>query len=240
MPDAPSDAPRPLTPLASRRAWTEPRVRLWWLMAAAVLLAILAYAGDRLWDRRAENQLIANGVPVTATVVSTEQHATAGQTAAVDEPVTIGFAWHGKPVNAQGTLTRPSFIGRTVDVHVDPADPTNWTDRTAPTPLSDALFVGLLLLPIAPVLLGVAWLARRSVVRTYRTGASAVAVVSARRQVPIAPLSHAVRCSFRDGTDRRLHTVYVPRGGGRLAKGDVLWVVLPPRRGKPVAAMWFE
>ncbi len=231
--------PRPLTPLAARRAWTEPTVRLWWLMALAVLLMILCYAADRLWARHVENRLIATGLPVQARVISTGLHATPGQTADVGDPAAVGIQWHGQPTRLQGSLTRPSFIGATIPIHVDPSDPTVWTDQAEATPLAHALFVGLLLLPIVPVLLGIAALKRRGVARAWQLGVARAAVVVARHQTPIAPLSYALRCRWRDG-ERRLFTVHVPRAGRSLAKGDELWVIVPQGRGRPVAAMWFE
>ena len=235
----PPVVPRPLTPLATWRAWTEPSVRLWWLLALAVIVAIGVYAADRLWARHAENQLISAGVAVRATVRGTPNHQTAGQTADADDEATVSFYWHGQPQAVSGTLTRSTTVGATIPIHVDPADPTRWTDQVEATPLLDALFVGLLLLPIVPVLAAVAAVRRRAVVRTWRLGRAAVAVVSDRRQVPIAPMSYAVRCSLREGPDRRIRTVYVPRAGRTLVEGDELAVILPPRRGRPVAAMWF-
>ena len=236
---APPACPRPPTSLSRRRAWTEPSVRLWWLMALAVLVMILCYAADRLWARHVENRLIATGLLVDARVISAGLHGTFGQTADVGDPVAIGIQWHGQATRLQGTLTRASFIGLTIPIHVDPTDPTVWTDQAAATPMVNALFVGLLLLPIVPVLAGVAALRRRGLLRTWQSGAAQPAVVSDRRQTPIAPLSYAVRCSWRDG-DRRLFTVYVPRHGRSLARGDELWILVPPGRGRPVAAMWFD
>ncbi len=239
LPPPPPPAPRPLTPLAARRAWTEPTVRRWWLLAAAVLLAIGAYAADRLAARHTENRLIESGVAVPAHVVRTVAHATPGQTALADDVVDVTFDWHGQPTPGSGTLTRSTLIGATIPIHVDPADPTVWTDQAEPTPLLNALFVGLLLLPLVPALGAIAWADRRAVARAYRLGRPALAVVADRRQVPIAPMSFAVRCSLRDGTDRRLRTVYVPHAGRTLAKGDDLWVIVPARRGRWLAALWF-
>ena len=239
-PSPPPPAPRPLTPRAARRAWTEPAVRLWWLMAVAVAVVILAYAADRLWARHVENRLVATGAAVTAKVVGTNLHATPGQTADAGEPASVAIEWDGRPMRLNGVLTQSTRIGATLAIRVDPSDPTLWTDRTAATPLGHALFVGLLLLPIVPALAAVAAVRRRAVARAWQLGPAAVAVVSDRRQTPVAPLSYAVRCSLRDGGDRRLFTVYVPRGGRPPAKGDDLWLVLPIGRGRPVAATWFS
>jgi hypothetical protein len=238
-PDAIPPPPRPLTSIAARRAWTEPSVRLWWLMALAVLAMILAYAADRLWDRHVENRLIANGLPLAAKVLGTPDHHTPGQTADPGDAVSLTISWRGQATQVVGALTRPSTIGNTIAIRVDSSDPRNWTDQTEPVPLANALFVGLLLLPIVPLLAAVAAVRRRGMTETWQLGELALAVVTDRRQVPIAPLSYAVRCSLPDGGDRRLRTVYVPPAGRLLGKGDALWLILPPGRGRPVAAMWF-
>ncbi len=234
----PPPPPRPLTRRAARAAWTEPAVRLWWAVAAAILAAVLAYAGQRLWVRHGEGRLIAAGVPVMARVVGTGDHSAAGQTADAGVLATVEFPWHGQPVRSAQMLTINTRVGATIPIHVGADDPAVWTDQTAVTPVADTLAVGLAVLPVAAAFGLVAAGVRAGVARTVRLGDPAVAVVADRRQVPIAPLSYAVRCSLRDGPDRRLRTVYVPRAGRSLAKGDELWVLLRPR-GRAVAAMWF-
>ena len=236
----PPAAPRPLTRRAALAAWTEPSVRLWWLLAAVLAGVVVALTAGRLWARHGETRLIVDGAAVAARVVGSGDHATVGQTAAAGEPALVEFEWHGQPVRTANPLTAPSTIGATIPIRVDPADPTLWTDRSTATPVADALDVGLVLLvTLVPPVMAVAVLKRRARLRTWRSGEAAIGVVADRRQVPIAPLSYAVRCSLRDGTDRRLRTVYVPAAGRRLAKGDELWVLVPPGRGRAVAAMWF-
>ena len=239
-PEPPPDPPRPLTPKAARRAWVEPTVRPWWLMAIAVLLAVGGYSVAQLVERSALNRLMTAGVPVAAKVVSTDNRSIVGQAATTEEQANLTFDWHGQPSTARGFLSRNSTIGATIPIRVDPADPTVWTDQTEPAPLVRSLFVGLAVLPLAPALLAVAVVRRRAVARTVRLGRAAVAVVADRRQTPIAPFSYAVRCALRDGADRRLRTVYVPHVGRSLAKGDEVWLILPlARGGRPVAAAWF-
>ena len=239
-PDAPPDPPRPLTPRAARRAWVEPTVRPWWLMAAAVLLAVGGYSVAQLVERANLNRLTTAGVPVAAKVVSTDNRSIVGQAATTEEQANLTFDWHGQPTTARGFLSHNSTIGATIPIRVDPADPTVWTDQTESAPLVRSLFVGLAVFPLVPVLLAVAVVRRAAVARTVRLGRAAVAVVADRRQTPIAPLSYAVRCALPDGADRRLRTVYVPHVGRSLAKGDEIWLLLPIGRGRPVAAAWFE
>jgi hypothetical protein len=218
----------------------EPAVRVWWLMAAAVLVMVLAFAADRLWSRHLENRLIATGVPTEGKVLSSGQHATPGQTADPGDPVAVGIQWHGQPMRLSGSLATQSFIGATIQLHVDPHDPTLWTDQTTATPIARSLFVGFLALPIVLLLVAVAAVRARGVGRTWETGSAVAAVVHDRRQTPLAPMTYAVRCSLRDGGDRRLFTVHVPRGGTSLGKGDEIDIVRPTGRGRPVAVRWFD
>ena len=236
----PPAVPRPLTRRAAWAAWTEPSVRLWWLLAGAVAVAVVGLMVQRLWARQGESRLIATGAAVAARVVSSGDHATPGQMADAGRPAMVEFGWHGQPIRTVNVLTATSTVGATVPVRVDPTDPTLWTDRTAPTSVADAVGVGLaLLVTLVPLVMSIAVFKRRARVRAWRLGGAVEAVVADRRQVPIAPLSYAVRCSLRDAADRRLRTVYVPPAGRSLAKGDALWVLVPPGRGRAVAAMWF-
>ena len=228
------DPPRPLSPTAARRAWTEPTVRPWWLIAAVVMVAAVGYVIAMLVEVVPENRRVTRGTAVMAMVERTVAHQIAGQSADAGDNVNVSFIWHGERHTSNGWLTRSTVVKATIPIRVDPGDPAKWTDRTEPTPLLPAMVVGLLALPLVPVLLAVAWARRQSVARTYRRGRSAVAIVNDRRTVPIAPLSYAVRCRLRDADgDRRLHTVYVPHAAGRpLAKGDAVWDH-PPRRPRP-------
>jgi hypothetical protein len=51
-------------------------------------------------------------------------------------------------------------------------------------------------------------------------------------------MSYAVRCSMQDLRTRNLFTVYVPRIGIGLNKGDLIWVIATPKKGNPLAALW--
>ena len=236
-------AVRTVTPRVSRRAWADPAVRTWWLLAVAVALAVAAYAASQGVERATENRLIRDGVPVQATVMGNSQKATPGMAIVADqEDVTVEFPWKGSPARPLGHLTRNATIGEVVSLHVDPADVTQWTDRTEPTPLLTRLFVGVAILPVVPVLFAVAWVIRRRVLKTYAAGTPAVATVAGRGQSPVAPMSYAVRCSVNDSADRTIHTVFVPRRAVPRPpiKGDGIDVIVPAGGGRPVAAAWFE
>src|SRR2546423_15682013 len=93
----PPAAPRPMTPLARRRAWTEPTVRVWWLIALGILLLIAAYVADRAWAWRGRNKLITDGTPVTAKIVEANGQAGSPLEGVPGSPVPTGFAWQGQP-----------------------------------------------------------------------------------------------------------------------------------------------
>ncbi len=246
LPEGPVAPPREVSGLADRRAWTEPGVRVWWMLAIVILLIVAVYAVDRFWAWHVQNRLIVDGTLVSAKVASAGGLTIENENVAADSAVALTFDWKGKPQQVVGFLEgRPAgnyiTIGKMVPIRVDPDDPTVWTYRTENTILIHELFVGLIVLPLAPILAGVAIYRRKKVLQTLRHGEAALAVVSERRQTPIAPLSYMVRCSLRDRPDRRIHVVHVPRGGAVLGKGDLLWVLLPPvRNGPMVAMMWFE
>ena len=118
-------AVRTVTPRVSRRAWADPAVRTWWLLAVAVALAVAAYAASQGVERATEIRLIRDGVPVQATVMGNSQKATPGMAIVADqEDVTVEFPWKGSPARPLGHLTRNATIGEVVSLHVDPADVT--------------------------------------------------------------------------------------------------------------------
>jgi hypothetical protein len=240
----PPVAPRALTPLARRRAWTEPAVRTWWLIAVAVLLLIVIFAFDRIWSWGVENKLIKSGTSIQAKVIEANGQQVSNLKQPPDSPVQIEFDWHGQVQRPRGFLegwTTYIVVGQPVPVRVDPNDPARWTARTESTSLGTALFVGVMFLPVVPLLLAIAWLKHRRILRTWQNGEATQAVVLERNQTPIAPLSYTIRCSLRDRRDKRIFTVFVPRSGASLQKNDLFWLILPQSKsGTPVSAMWFE
>jgi hypothetical protein len=238
-----------LTPLVRRRGWTEPSIRVWWLLAIVLLGLILIYALDNLWSWGTESHLIRQGTVVQATVVEANINAANplsihGENVEPDAELRLKFDWHGKPVQVVGQLdgrTERIAIGQIVPIRVDPNNPSRWTYRAEPASLAQSLFIGLALLPILPLLIIVAAIKRKKLLRIWQQGEAVVGIVADRRQTPIAPRTYAIRCSLRDHRDKRLHTVYVPRGGTTLNPGDPIWLLIPRQRGaKAVAAAWFE
>jgi hypothetical protein len=234
----PPDAPRTLTMSIRRSVLLEPRVRRWWLLAILIALLFCGYAGDRLWARRVEAQLIHNGTPMHAKISGAENKIT-GMPIGPGDLVQLELNW---PDNTQehvtGHLSTKSVVGDDVDIHVDPADHSNWTDRTQPISLLDSLVIGLFVLPLIPVVLVAGYAQANTLMNLWKSGAVAVAVIYDRKQSPIAPLSYALRCSLQNNRQKTLFTVFVPRIGYGLEKGDLIWVITPPKKGRPLAVLW--
>jgi hypothetical protein len=244
-PGAPPGVPRAATPLARKRAWTEPSVRTWWLIALAMLVLIAIFSIDRMWSWGEQNQLVNHGTVVQAKVVEANGQQVSSLKQPPDSQVQLEFDWHGQlqrpPRATLDGWTEYIVVGQTIPIRVDPNDPSKWTASNEPPSLGSALLVGLMFLPLVPILLLVALLKRKRVMHTWQTGEATLGVVVERSQSPIAPLSYTVRCSLRDRRDKRIFTVFVPRVGASLQKNDLLWLILPAgKHPSPVAAMWFE
>jgi hypothetical protein len=140
--------------------------------------------------------------------------------------------------SSTGMMHTASAVGARVNLHYDPANPLVWTDQIAPPGWIETVFGVIFILPVALLFGLVAWWQTARIGKTWQTAPAYVAVVADRKQTPVAPLSWAVRCSLRDGNDRRLFVVHVPRGRIDLSPGSEIWVLVP-KRGKAVATGWF-
>jgi hypothetical protein len=233
--------PRDLTPAVRRRAWGDPLVRFWWLTAAVMLLIalVLATMSYLEWSRLA--RAIRPGVVVMAKLTSTEGDTRVGRSVTSTMRIGMDFTYNGKEYkDVQGVLTglqQQVRVGDQIPLHIDPNDPLNWTVRDKLPPLALAMIGPILVLPVALICGLIAVANRSSVLKTYRDGRLADAIVAANKQTPLAPRSRAVRCSLTAGS--RMMEVYVPNTAGRLNEGDPVQVLVPTR-GRPLAAAWFE
>jgi hypothetical protein len=236
-PPPPPPPPRPVTSAANRRSWTEPLVRFW-ILATAGLLAIGGwFVTQQLIASRSEQWLIAHGAAVNAVLIETNGDSRTGAKFPPGSPCTLKFDWQGQTVNVHGTLTSNAFLtnGQTVQLHVDPNDPTDWTDRTKPEPLAHRLVAGTVIIPAALITALAAVLLRQRVLRVWREGQSFLYTVVDARYSALAPLSHTVRCVVSTGRDSTVITVHLPMKLPRPQHGDVLWLIHP--QGKPKAAI---
>src|SRR5215212_7946224 len=72
LPPSPPTPPRAITKGALRRSWAEPRVRNSWLIASAMFLIALFFAGSRLATSFRDYSLIKNGTRVEASIIDAE------------------------------------------------------------------------------------------------------------------------------------------------------------------------
>jgi len=240
----PPTPPRPVTPRAGRRAWTDPRVRFWW-GAGLVLVAAAGYLlVNRTVTWRQNSRLSVEGTPVRAKILQAEESVASGKTVAGDKPVRLRFEFNGKTydVTAQYLDGRRGddylVVGSDIPIRVDPNDPTHWTPRTSPAPLAPELIGGEIVLGIgaAVVLLGV-WM-RSRLLRTWKNAKAVAAVVLEARHTALSPGSWAVKCSPVEESDTRVFEVFM-RPRAEVSQGTVFWILLPDG-GRPVAAEWFE
>jgi len=242
-PPPPAPPPRPVTVTANRRSWSEPLVRFW-ILATAALLGIGGwFVTQQFMASRSEQWLIAHGATVNAVLIEANGDSRTGKQSPPGTPCTLKFDWQGQTVNVHGTLTSNNFLtnGQTVQLHVDPNDPTDWTDRQEPEPLAHRLIAGAVIIPAALIAALAAVFLRQRVLRVWREGQSFLYTVVETRYSALAPLSHSVRCVVSTGRDSTVITVYLPRKLPRPQRGEVLWLIHRP--GKPkfvIAAIAYE
>lgn len=251
----PADAPRDVASrLIRKRAWTEPRVRLWWVLGIAIAVLMTYLFATQAANWWAQRRLLNRGTVVQAIIIEAKTDlndiTVPGKSMAPDSTCVMRFEISGKQYEVMGQL--PEHIERgehivtgpekPVTLHVDPNDPTQWTDRTTSPPFLSRQMIGVAIgAPIAIVLIVAAVLKRRGVLRVWRDGQAAPALVVGTSQTPVAPRCRVVRCTPADSADKRVFTVYLPAEARHISSGDFVWVV--HRNGKPepcYAAAWFD
>ena len=207
----PSAAPRELTPRVRRRSWVEPRVRVWWMLAAALIAVAGYFVAVQLARSAQDRWLINNGTAVQAKVLDA----------------------NGNPLqnkNYPPEDQRAAVItGGHVKLFVDPNNSSRWTDRTEIDLAHDTL-VGVMLAPIALILLIVAFVKRAGILRVWRTGAPLRAIVVDARQTAAAPLSRLVRFTPGGTGGKRIFTTLIPARLGAPRPGDAIWLIAPENR----------
>jgi len=232
---------RPITTFVRRRAWSDPRVRSWWVLALVLLViaAYLAVVQYRDWSRL--HRAVSSGVIVPARVDREEWDNRVGKKVSPGATVGITYKYNGVTYTQEGTLyglNTFAIVGQDVPVHIDPKDPSNWTARNDTPSLAVAMVGALLVLPTAMLAGLLAVFARHKVLATYRHGQAVALTVASNRQTPLAPRSRAIKCALPPSG--RLIEVFVPGAMASLAEGETVTVIVPPRGGRPIAAAWFE
>jgi hypothetical protein len=255
QPDGLPPPPRPITARVRRRAWADPPVRLWWGAALALVLLGLYLCGQQVLSWRRQVWLVEHGTEVTATVKQANNELFRRKQPG-DASVVLAFEWQGKPYQVSGILEGRNprdqiSVEDKVPIRIDPNDPDTWTARGDRPPLGVELVGGGILIGLAVLAVLPAVVLRGRVLRTWRDGPPARAVIVGRHQTALAPRARAVRCMLdeagppgeadapaeSDGGERRVMTVYAPAS---VAWGEELTVLVPPGGGRPLAVAWFE
>jgi len=236
--DGPPQTPRTITPHVLARSWMEPRVRCWWLSGAALVLIGIIFVGQQLISYLRESRLIRTGKTVDALVVEAQGSSRHGEPAPPGTQFSVSFPWNGSNVRVSLVSDNYTFVDKHIQLHVNPNDPTEFTDRSSPEPFFRGLIAGAVV--ILPVLAGTvvaAWLARKQVLATWQQGITDIYGVIDARNTALAPRSHSVRCIRADGTDLRIVTVYVPNHVADPREGDLLWLVHPRNNSRAALAV---
>ena len=242
---APSAPPRELTRRVGRRAWAQPHVRFWWLIA--VVLGVIALGSGILaaadWNH--ERRLVSEGTPINAVVQQAGDQTLAGRKQPPDTLCILRFDWQGSPHVTQAAYLagRDEFVAPqdVVRIFVNPKDPDDWTARTSPGPIGPRLLGAEIALVAGLAALAIGWLSRARVLDVWRNGQAVESLVIEGRNTALAPLSRAVRCTPVEDADARVFSVYVPARAGKLERGDRIWVLTRNgRTGGAQAALWFD
>lgn len=231
----PSAAPRELTSRVRRRSWVEPRVRVWWMLAAALIAVAGYFVAVQLARSAQDRWLINNGTAVQAKVLDANGNPLQNKNYPPEDRAVFKLRYEiaGKtPVEMTTQLKdqRAAVItGGHVKLFVDPNNPSRWTDRTEIDLAHDTL-VGVMLAPIALILLIVAFVKRAGILRVWRTGAPLRAIVVDARQTAAAPLSRLVRFTPGGTGGKRIFTTLIPARLGAPRPGDAIWLIAPENR----------
>ncbi len=231
----PPEAPRTVSPGIYRRAWVEPRVRVWW--AAGVLLALIGvmFVVGTFRSRAHEAWLIEHGLKINAKVVAANGEYVKNRKESPSGIVVLEFPWNGEP----GYQPRPRPLegredyittGSLLPIHVNPNDPEDWTWLSEPLPLLQRTVGAIVAFPLALLALLMAWLTRGRTLGTWLTGESVEALVLETHFTAIAPLCRAARVTPGQEYDNRVYTVYLPRSLSGLQRGDALFIIRQSNR----------
>jgi hypothetical protein len=230
----PPRPPRSVTKSARRRAWAEPRTRVW-LLSGIVLLLIAAgclVQESNTW--RASRSILDKNTPVSAVIAAIDGVDRKGYTVSVnaaDSKCTFKFTYNGQDYSVDGSIADQgddggAVVGRNITLHIDPADPASrWTAVTGNTSLGIQLVGFWVTFPVAVTLLALAVWQRSRVLAIWVNGREEQCVVIDTSQSALAPLSLAVRCTPVNGFDRHVATVVIPRRVNTLRAGDEIWII---------------
>lgn len=235
-----AQTPRPVTARARRRAWAEANVRLWWMSALAIGFVAAWLVSAEVIDGLSKRARLRSGIPVVATIDTVAGKAV--RTRGTPMNVRLRYTVKGADIvdTQEKTIEATSGAdvirgGDTLPIRVDPNDLTQWIEDRPPPSMLGSLGISLAILPIALLLLLVAFVKRNSVLGVWRDGQPDVATVVSHKSSSLSPASQLLSVTLDGDASKRVVTLLHPRRLGRLNPGDILAVVAPP--GKPQRAI---
>jgi hypothetical protein len=236
--------PRAITPRARRRSWNEAAVRVWAILSVLVLLCTIYFTATRISTALHDRWLIEQGTRVQARVDAIDESKQATRAYNRRDIASVDLKYNapnGAPVLVMHVPLTPQpgtlRVGDTIPIRIDPSDPQRWTDRTQPKSWLVELTAVWFLLPMLALPVLAMFLRRYQMLKVWRTGEPAVAVVVDTKQSSIAPRSRVMRYALREGNDRRVFATLAPNSMGELHAGDeVMMVHAAGNPGKAVIA----
>lgn len=204
----------------------EINVRPWLAMMLLMMLTGIGMGVYGYVQASHERRIIESGTPLAATVANLGQDT---RQVPRDEPVRVTLEYTDpktlRTISSERLIHRkPGAVIKlkdTIEVRIDPADPTFWTARTEPVPILQPLLVPLVLLPVVLICGWVTLWQRSRVMNVIKTGSVQRATVALVRQSALAPFSKQIGVTL-EGTDRTVRQAYWPARNGTIAKGDTI------------------
>jgi hypothetical protein len=240
---------RPLNPIALRRSWAEPAVRSWWLTAGVLAVMSLWLVAQQFIVNHEISYRISHWTRITGRI---DKIGDSSRTTLRVQPDVLGTADSqitykdiaGVSHTVIGRLVgqmEPRHPSDIIPILIDPADSSQWTDRTELPSLAERLMIPVLLVPVALCLGLVGLWQRNRLLKLWQTGIQRQAKVVHVQQSATSPWSSLVRCAVEDSHDNRLLRVTVPHRRATLQPGDSI-ALITSAEGKPlaIAAMLYQ
>ncbi len=229
---------------ASSRSWLEMNVRPAIVLFLLMTIIVLGMGIFQFTSGMKERRIIATGTPVKAKV--TQIGLKKDRIVPRDDVTYVVLEYvdpkSGMTFTQDGNLPRKPKSSVSLDeiltIRIDPNDPASWTERSEPVSLLLELSVPLILSPLVPLTLWLAWRQRNRVLKVLATGQIKKASVSSIKHSSIAPMSSIISFAV-DGTDRTIRSAYWPKSSGPIKLQDRIDVI-DNGTGLPIPARSYQ
>ncbi len=237
---ASENSPRELTPLARRRAWTEPRTRAWWLIALVLFVVAAINFGSEFSTWRSIHRAIDSGVTVQAKIIDANSDWLPGRRVTANAYVNLEYDYGGRHFQQGGFLAgRTEFItvGESVPIFIDPTHPEYWAYSSVGPSLASTFITPALLFPVCLIAVVSAMVRHGRAKQTWLHGEIRSATVAGSYHNFLAPRCQTIKAEL--GPNLPVVDVFIPPGSAKLAEGDSVDVLVLKSRKSVLAAAWF-